>query len=64
MLIIDRFEGDTAVIEVNGSRHILLPSHNLPEKAREGDVLKLVIDEAGTNKRKAEIQKFSDELFE
>jgi phosphoribosylformylglycinamidine (FGAM) synthase PurS component len=64
MLIIDRFEGDTAVIEVNGSRHILLLRKNLPENAREGDVLKFVIDETGTKKRKKEIQKLSDKLFE
>lgn len=63
MLIIDRFEGDLAIIECE-DKMIEIPVKYLPAAAREGDVLKLVIDEKETDKRRERIQKLADSLFE
>ena len=48
-LIIDRFEGDLAVVEVVGAAHTLdLPRWLLPANAREGDVIRAVERSPGT----------------
>lgn len=59
MLIIDRFEGDYAVVE-DGDKMINIRREFIEEVAREGDVLALsdtfyMIDKAATDKRRAEI---------
>ncbi|GAW94350.1 DUF3006 domain-containing protein [Calderihabitans maritimus] len=65
MLVIDRFEGDMAVIEYNG-KTFDLPRSLLPEEAKEGDVLKISIeiDKEETEKRRKKIEKLMDELFD
>ena len=51
MLIVDRFEGDFAVIETDfGMMNI--PKSELPENVKEGDVLKFVIDAGAAKGRK------------
>ena len=64
MLIIDRFEGDWAVLEM-GRRTFNFPRSLLPEGAREGDVLdiKIAVDNLATTKRKMKIDKLAGELF-
>lgn len=60
MLILDRFEGELAVIEENGAQ-LALARALLPAQAREGDVLRreesgaYVIDEEATAARRAAI---------
>jgi hydrogenase maturation factor len=66
--IIDRFEGDIAVIEIDGVTRDL-PRADLPHDVRVGDVLLFVngeiqLDQEETNQRKQKIQKLMDELFE
>ena len=65
MLVIDRFEGDMAVIEYNG-KTFDLPRSLLPREAEEGDVLKLsiTVDKEETAKRKKKIENLVDELFD
>ena len=63
MLIIDRFEGDMAIIECE-DKMIEIPVKYLPATAKECDVLKLVIDKEKTDERKERIQKLADSLFE
>lgn len=63
MLIIDRFEGKQAIIEM-GERTIEIPVNYLPKSASEGDVLKIIIDKENTKKRQEKIQKLADSLFE
>jgi len=63
MLIIDRFEGKLAVIEV-GEKTIELPTEYLPDSAQEGDVLKIEIDREKSKKRKEKVDKLADSLFE
>ncbi len=61
MYIIDRFEGDIAVVEAD---EIMLdiPRNQLPSEAQEGDVLQkngnvYIVDRAATEKRKEEISR-------
>jgi len=63
-LIIDRFEGNWAVIEYNGDT-FNLPKNLLPPHSKEGDVLDLNIsvDECTTQKRRQTIKKLEDDLF-
>ncbi|QUL57598.1 DUF3006 domain-containing protein [Paenibacillus tritici] len=66
--IIDRFEGDFAVVEFNGETEDILRSE-LPAEAKIGDTLifeedSVTIDKADTTKRKNEIQNLMDEVFE
>ncbi|MFO7152929.1 MAG: DUF3006 domain-containing protein [Bacillota bacterium] len=64
--IIDRFEGDFAVIETSHGM-INVKKHLLPENAREGDVINLEdfsIDETSTAFRRKKIEKLTEELFD
>ena len=59
MLIIDRFEGDYAVVE-DGDKMINIRREFIEDGAREGDVLALLdtfymVDKAATDKRRTEI---------
>lgn len=65
--IIDRFEGEIAVIEINNST-IDVPKFKLPSTAKEGDVLIIeddnyTIDKDETAKRRREIEEVMDKLF-
>lgn len=63
--IIDRFEGQWAVIEY-GDDVFNLPKKALPEGSKEGDVLdiNIKVDEDATRARKERIQRMADRLFE
>ena len=67
-LVVDRFEGDFAVVEVDGAAPIDLPRWLLPQGAREGDVVRaritpgaggvrvdLRVDEEETARRRATV---------
>ena len=62
MIIVDRFEGDKAVLEVD-TGHVNIPISNLPKGAKEGDVLRFVIDADETKNRKQRIDGMMDRLF-
>lgn len=65
MLIIDRFEGEYALIEMN--RKIFhIPKVLLPKGAKEGDSIKvqITVDKEATEKQKQAIGKLADSLFE
>lgn len=66
--IIDRFEGNLAVVEF-GEEMRDIPRSELPENVEVGDMLifdgeSVTIDKAGTEKLRAEIEALMDELFE
>lgn len=66
MLIIDRFEGDYAVVEYSGENEtetMEIPRELVPDDAKEGAILKLVVDKKSTQKRKKEIDDLADDLF-
>jgi len=61
-LIIDRFEGEYAIVEAEDGF-----TYNLPRKlfscCKEGDVLKMEFDEDETKKRSENIKNLMNELF-
>ncbi|MGM1044841.1 MAG: DUF3006 domain-containing protein [Bacillota bacterium] len=66
--IVDRFEGNIAVIEFNGVTEDILRV-KLPDNCEVGDVLvfeneKITIDKAATVKKRKEINDLMNELFE
>ena len=65
MFVLDRIEGETAVIEWQGQM-ILLPAVLLPKEAREGDLLEisLTIDHKGTQQQKERIEDKAKRLWE
>lgn len=65
MFVIDRFEGDWAVIEF-GRKTFNLPKIILPKGAKEGDVIdiEITIDRKATASQKESIDKLVDSLFE
>lgn len=62
MLIIDRFEGEQAVVEF-GKITFEIPRAALPKNTKEGDVILISIDHDRTQSRKERIDQLSDELF-
>jgi hypothetical protein len=62
MLIIDRFEGNFAVVETSTGM-VNIPRVDIPKTAREGDTLIFLIDKDATDKRKERIEKKMNKLF-
>jgi len=63
-VIIDRFEGDFAIVELNDKTTTAIPAKVLPREAKEGDVIKIEIDSGETKNRKAAIDKLMAEVWE
>jgi len=65
LFIIDRFEGDWAILEVDRVT-FNIPKVLLPEGAREGDVVEIdiSINEKATARRRQRISELADDLFE
>lgn len=67
MMIIDRFEGDTAVVETENGI-FTLPEAELPAEAREGDILirengSYIINKEATVKRRRKMSRKLRELL-
>ncbi|NTW96628.1 MAG: DUF3006 domain-containing protein [Erysipelotrichaceae bacterium] len=61
-VIIDRFEGDYAVVELPNETFIDVPKALFPD-AKEGDVIDVSVDKEDTERRKAKIEELMKELF-
>lgn len=61
--IIDRFEGDYAVVELENKDMIDIPRAILPVDAKEGDIINISIQERETEKQKKRIQDKFNSLF-
>ena len=55
-VIIDRFEGDFAVVELANKETVNMPSVLLPEGAKEGDIIDIVLNQQGTFERKTQME--------
>lgn len=69
MLIIDRFESDYAICEADNGNKVNIHISLIPKTAKEGTVLieksgEILIDTEQTNKRRAEIIKLQNNLWE
>lgn len=66
--IIDRFEGEYAIVELENGKVINIEKVTLPEKIEEGMVIDIGevinIDIIETKKRKEEIEKLTEDLWE
>lgn len=67
--IIDRFEGNYAVIELDNLEMINVERKKIPQKAKEGDVIiingnKIEVDKEESLKRFKEIKKLMEDLTE
>jgi len=67
--IIDRFEGEYAVVEGEDRGRVEIPRNIIPQNAKEGDSIvqiggKYVIDEGETQRRKREIEDLAKDLWE
>lgn len=64
MLIVDRFEGEWAVLEFEG-KCFNFPRKLLPKEAREGDVLTVALNVSPeeTEQRKKRIRELETRLF-
>lgn len=65
MLVIDRFEGEWAVLEYEG-KTFNLPRSLLPKDAGEGSVVRIsvTVDKEATDARAKAIERLAGELFE
>lgn len=61
--IIDRIEGEYAVLEWEDGQMVNLPRLLVPT-AKEGDVVDISIDQEETKARKKRVQKLMDNLFQ
>ena len=62
-VIVDRFEGNYAIVEMDIGNMCVIP-RKLIADAKENDVIDIDINEEETIKRKEEIKKLSEEVFE
>ena len=62
-LIIDRFEGDFAVIELPDGKMIDCPKALLPDDAKEGSILNITVDETATNDKLKTVTERMNKLF-
>lgn len=62
-VIIDRFEGNFAVVELPTGTFVDLPKELVPD-AQEGDMIDITINHEATEAQAERIQKLMDELFE
>ena len=62
-MIIDRFEGEFAVVELDDGSFVNMPKVVLQEDEREDDIIIIHRDEIATDDRKNNIKKRMDGLF-
>lgn len=63
-VIIDRFEGNYAIVELPDMTFEDMPISLIPSEAKEGDVISIEINSEVTNMRKSRINKLMDDLWE
>lgn len=63
-VIIDRFEGNFAVVELPDMTFADMPISLVPKGTKEGDVLSIKIDKEETENRRKRIEKLMDDLWE
>lgn len=61
-VIIDRFEGEYAVVEIDVGKCVDVPKVLFPN-AKEGDVVEIKIDYEETKKRKKHVEKLIKNIF-
>lgn len=62
-VIIDRFEGDFAVVETSSQQLINMPRQLIPANAREGSIIIIELDEKETDDRHHRISNLMNDLW-
>ena len=62
-VIIDRFEGDMAVLELDVGKFVSIPKV-LVSDAKEGDVVEIIVRKDETEKRKKHVKDLMNQLFQ
>ena len=60
--VIDRIEGNLAVIEIAEGKTVAVPLTSLPDGAKEGTVIRLVIDREEEARRRKKIRSLFNRL--
>lgn len=63
-VIIDRFEGDFAVVELENKAMANLPKVLVPDDAKEGDIIEIIVATKETESRKQSVKKLTKDLWE
>lgn len=63
-LVVDRIEAGFAVCEIEEGSFADLPLRALPDGIKEGDVIKISVEAEETDKRKKNINKLMNSLFQ
>lgn len=63
-VIIDRFEGNYAVVELEDRNTVNMPKKLVPPEAKEGDVIEIRIDHQETELRRKYIQQLMKDIWE
>jgi len=61
--IIDRFEGDFAIVELSDETLVNIPKAAIPPDANEGSVIDVTVDKENTATRTEKINKLMGDLF-
>jgi hypothetical protein len=61
--IIDRFEGEFAVVELDDKTMVDIPRVALPAEAMEGDIINITIKEDETQEKRKKMKDKLNELF-
>lgn len=61
--IVDRFEGDFAVVELEDKTFVNIPKSAIPSEAKEGSVIDITVDIEGASARAHKVNKLMDNLF-
>lgn len=62
-VILDRFEGNEAILEIDKNNIVSVPKI-IVGSAKEGDVIRIEVDKNETDKRRKDIEKLMDSVFE
>ncbi len=63
-IIIDRYEEEFVVVELENKQMINIPKAIIPTNAREGDVISIEVDIDESTERKKKINNLMSELWE
>lgn len=63
-VILDRFEGEFAVVEMVDKTMVNMPKILLPKFTKEGDIIEITVNEEATEKRKKVISRLMGEVWE
>ena len=62
-VIVDRFEGNIAVVELENGQMIDCPKALLPDNAKEGSIINITVDENATNEKLQKVTERMNKLF-